>query len=114
MRRIALIAVLSLSAVLSGCTTKSTTGGPCTGNADCTTPLLCATNFTGGYCSRDCTTDTSVCAAGSACVGIGQNATSAECYATCATPNVQSTCRTGYTCAPVTGLAGVAGICLPN
>jgi serine protease len=91
-------------------------GGACgTPGATCTPPGFClpetGTGYTGGYCSATCTMG--ACPTGAVCIAISQfGATTNACMSSCATPGSQSTCRTGYVCAP-SASSVVQGYCRP-
>jgi hypothetical protein len=74
-----------------------------------------ATGFSGGACMADCTNGVSACGTDSLCVGV--SSTTSFCIQTCATPGTRSTCRTNYTCSPLTAANGTPlpqGACLPD
>jgi hypothetical protein len=74
-----------------------------------------ATGFSGGACMADCTEGDIACGTESLCVGVSSS--QAFCIETCATPHTRSTCRTHYTCAPLTKSDGSElpqGACLPD
>lgn len=85
-------------------------GAACMADKDCDTGQTCATEaegWPGGYCYMECTAGS--CPTGSTCEG---DATDGYyCYANCATPGSQSTCRAQYTCfdvgLPSGGLCGL-------
>lgn len=81
-------------------------GTPCTGDAMCTGGF-CATTFTDGYCTQDCST--TACPAGAKCLS---GSSLSICLDTCSSPRGgRSTCRASYVCED-DGASG--GLCIPN
>ena len=82
-------------------------GAACNQPSDCTatpgTPF-CG-NFPGGYCSTDCSANSSICGTGATCVDLGAGAS--DCLGSCTSA---SNCRPGYRCAP----AGATSVCVPQ
>lgn len=70
-------------------------GSACTSDSQCgPTPFMCLLDHPGGYCMRQCQTDTD-CPSEAVCV-VDTDAT--ECHKRC--PSGQSDCRSGYECMP--------------
>ena len=93
----------------SACTTQSQCQPPF--NATCIQEVLGgqATGYTGGYCTRQCSTS-NPCTTGGVCITESFfGATQSSCRATCAQVGMPSSCRTGYACAP--GPGSVTGFC---
>ena len=86
----------------SGSSSLSPIGGACTNDGQCQGSAWCATNLPGGSCTMVCTSNPSVCSSSSVCVG-SSSTTNSFCFARCASPGSQSTCRTGYSCRALTG-----------
>ncbi|KFE71386.1 S8 family peptidase [Hyalangium minutum] len=85
-------------------------GSPCTSNADCPDGGRCVLSYPGGYCTRDCNTQS--CPAGSKCYVVDQASDARVCIQSCSGPSLgQSNCRTSYVC--YDDSAG-GGQCLPN
>lgn len=83
-------------------------GASCSGAPDCPDNGFCETSWPGGYCSRNC--DTQSCPGSSRCYAVGANGTKA-CLSTCTGPSTgQSDCRVDYRCYS-DGTGG--GACLP-
>lgn len=85
-------------------------GSPCTSAQQCNPPFgaFCLeenfggqlTGYTGGYCTTNCGMGTP-CAGGSVCITESFfGAAMSTCRATCTQAGQQSSCRTGYVCAP--------------
>jgi hypothetical protein len=88
-----LVGLLMLAA---GCSAGRPVGAACGSNADCEAPLACAP-FSGGYCTRDCSS--APCGKGAQCTPL---AGAHLCTRECVTP---SDCRAGYQCS--------GGACIP-
>jgi serine protease len=85
-------------------------GSPCTTNTDCPDGGRCVTSYPGGYCTRDCNTES--CPAGSKCYVVDSATDSRVCIQSCTNPSLgQSNCRSNYVC--YDDEAG-GGQCLPN
>jgi hypothetical protein len=102
----------------------STIGNACTTNQECQPPSngFClqavivnqATGYTGGYCTASCGA-MSPCPAGALCITEQQfGVMTSSCRNTCRGVATQSTCRTGYVCAPAPSSAGGLGYCRPR
>jgi hypothetical protein len=84
---------LALCLGLWGC--GATVGDPCTTAADCGNALCINREHTpGGYCSRQCTSDTD-CPSGTTCVQDGAANGVNACFRVCA---AEQDCRRGYVC----------------
>ena len=103
---------------LCGCGPLVTVGEPCTTRADCGPSYSCFQKATGGtvdvpggFCSRGCTTESSVseCPGGTICTFFGD--TQLICAAECTT---DAQCREGYACADVAGSGGAKKSCRPK
>jgi serine protease len=85
-------------------------GSACSSDTDCLDGGRCVTSYPGGYCTRDC--DTQSCPSGSKCYIVDSSTGAKACIATCTNPGLgQSNCRTSYVC--YDDDAGGAQ-CLPN
>lgn len=85
-------------------------GSPCSTNADCPDGGRCVTAYPGGYCTRDCNTQS--CPAGSKCYVVDTATDARVCIQSCSGPSTgQSNCRSNYVC--YDDEAG-GGQCLPN
>jgi serine protease len=85
-------------------------GSPCSSNSDCLDGGRCVTGYPGGYCTRDCSTES--CPAGSKCYIVDSDTGEKACIASCSGPGAgQSNCRASYVC--YDDEAG-GGQCLPN
>lgn len=98
-------------------------GSACTGAPQCQPPFnaICIqeslvgqnTGYVGGYCSAQCGGGTA-CTPGNVCVTESFfGASQSTCRAGCTGVGTQSTCRTGYVCAPST-VSTVPGFCRPR
>lgn len=97
-------------------------GSPCTSSQNCQPPFnaICiqenlggqSTGYTGGYCSSTC--GGTPCPPASLCVTESFfGAAQSTCRASCSQPGQQSSCRTGYVCAP-SPVSSVPGFCRPR
>ncbi len=85
-------------------------GAPCLSSSDCPDGGRCVTGYPGGYCTRDCTTQS--CPSGSKCYVLDSTTGESACIATCPGAGLgQSTCRANYVC--YDDEAG-SGQCLPR
>jgi len=85
-------------------------GSPCTLDTDCPDGGRCVTSYPGGYCTRDCNTQS--CPAGSKCYIVDATTDARVCIQSCTGVNQgQSNCRSSYVC--YDDEAG-GGQCLPN
>jgi serine protease len=85
-------------------------GSPCALDTDCLDGGRCVKGYPGGYCTRDCNTQS--CPAGSKCYLVDPATNSRACIQTCTGPNAgQSNCRSSYVC--YDDEEG-GGQCLPN
>lgn len=102
--------------------TGALVGSACTTSQQCQPPVsaFCLqenlggqpTGYTGGYCTATC--GGSACAGGSVCITESFfGAAQSSCRANCARVGQQSTCRTGYVCAPSPNSAN-PGFCRPR
>lgn len=82
-------------------TALSPIGGACLNDGQCAGSARCATNLPGGYCSMPCASDATVCGTSAVCVRT--SSTDAFCFARCAAPGTQSSCRMGYSCKALEG-----------